>query len=261
MRVILENGEMMEEYQVKIDTFEGPLDLLLHLINRLEIDIYDIPVAKITEQYLLYVHTMRVLELDIASEYLVMAATLLSIKSRMLLPKQEEELFEDELLEEEDPREELIEKLIEYRKYKDAAKDLKEREEERQKSFTKPPSDLSEYAKEVKQSEQKLSVTVYDMIGAFQKVLKRKKINRPMKTTITRQDIPIEARMNEIVHSLKSRGTRINFMDLFPYEQKEHLVVTFLAVLELMKNQLVLIEQEHNFSDIYITGSESIHGA
>lgn len=110
------------EYQVKIEAFEGPLDLLLHLINRLEIDIYDIPVAKITEQYLLYVHTMRELELDVASEYLVMAATLLSIKSRMLLPKQEEELFDEEFLEEEeDPREELIEKLIEYRKYKSAA--------------------------------------------------------------------------------------------------------------------------------------------
>ncbi|WP_406590201.1 segregation/condensation protein A [Bacillus atrophaeus] len=251
----------MLEYQVKIDSFEGPLDLLLHLINRLEIDIYDIPVAKITEQYLLYVHTMRELELDIASEYLVMAATLLSIKSRMLLPKQEEELFEDELLEEEDPREELIEKLIEYRKYKDAAKDLKEREEERQKSFTKAPSDLSEYAKEVKQTEQKLSVTVYDMLGAFQKVLNRKKIARPTETTITRQEIPIEDRMNEIMKSLKTTGTRINFMALFPYEQKEHLVVTFLAVLELMKNQLILIEQEQNFSDIYITGSESIHGA
>ena len=230
----------MVEYQVKIDTFEGPLDLLLHLINRLEIDIYDIPVATITEQYLLYVHTMQVLELDVASEYLVMAATLLSIKSRMLLPKQEEELFEDEMLEEEDPRDELIEKLIEYRKYKTAAKDLKEREEERQKSFTKPPSDLSEYAKEIKQTEQKLSVTVYDM---------------------TRQEIPIEDRMNEIVKSLKTAGRRINFTELFPSRQTDHLVVTFLAVLELMKNQQIILEQEENFSDIYITGSESIHGA
>ncbi|MDK4254768.1 Segregation and condensation protein A [Bacillus velezensis] len=251
----------MVEYQVKIDTFEGPLDLLLHLINRLEIDIYDIPVATITEQYLLYVHTMQELELDVASEYLVMAATLLSIKSRMLLPKQEEELFEDEMLEEEDPRDELIEKLIEYRKYKTAAKDLKEREEERQKSFTKPPSDLSEYAKEIKQTEQKLSVTVYDMIGAFQKVLQRKKITRPKETTITRQEIPIEDRMNEIVKSLKAAGRRINFTELFPSRQKDHLVVTFLAVLELMKNQQIIIEQEENFSDIYITGSESIHGA
>ncbi|MBU8788747.1 MULTISPECIES: segregation/condensation protein A [Bacillus] len=253
----------MMEYQVKIEAFEGPLDLLLHLINRLEIDIYDIPVAKITEQYLLYVHTMRELELDVASEYLVMAATLLSIKSRMLLPKQEEELFDEEMMleEEEDPRDELIEKLIEYRKYKSAAQTLKEREEERQKSFAKPPSDLSEYAKEVKLSEQKLSVTVYDMLGAFQKVLNRKKISRPSETRISRQEIPIEERMTQIVECLKSSGKRMHFMELFPFEQKQHLVVTFLAILELMKNQLIIIEQERNFSDIYITGSEAIHDA
>ena len=113
------------QYHVKINAFEGPLDLLLHLINRLEIDIYDIPVSEITEQYMLYIHTMQELHLDIASEYLVMAATLLSIKSRMLLPKQEEELFEDEFGEEpeEDPRDELMRRLIEYRKYKEAADD------------------------------------------------------------------------------------------------------------------------------------------
>ncbi|MDA1475017.1 segregation/condensation protein A [Bacillus changyiensis] len=252
----------MIEYQVKIEAFEGPLDLLLHLINRLEIDIYDIPVAKITEQYLLYVHTMQELELDVASEYLVMAATLLSIKSRMLLPKQEEELFDEEFLEEEeDPREELIEKLIEYRKYKKVAQNLKEREEERQKSFAKPPSDLSDYAKEVNLSEQKLSVTVYDMLGAFQKVLSRKKINRPKETRIARQEIPIEERMNQIMTSLTAATERMNFMELFPNEDKEHLVVTFLAILELMKKQLIVIEQEHNFSDIYITGSETIHDA
>lgn len=249
------------EYQVKIEAFEGPLDLLLHLINRLEIDIYDIPVAKITEQYLLYVHTMRELELDVASEYLVMAATLLSIKSRMLLPKQEEELLDEEFLEEEeDPREELIEKLIEYRKYKSAAQ-IEGARGRAAKAFAKPPSDLSDYAKEIKLSEQKLSVTVYDMLGAFQKVLNRKKISRPSETRISRQEIPIEERMTQIVDCLKSSRQRMHFMELFPYEQKEHLVVTFLAILELMKNQLIIIEQEHNFSDIYITGSEAIHDA
>ena len=117
------------EYNVKIDAFEGPLDLLLHLINRLEIDIYDIPMAAITEQYLIYIHTMKELELDIASEYLVMAATLLAIKSKMLLPKHEEELEED-FEYEEDPRDDLVEKLIEYRKYKEAAQELKHLEED-----------------------------------------------------------------------------------------------------------------------------------
>src|SRR4051794_34183429 len=107
-------------YNIKIDAFEGPMDLLLHLINRLEIDIYDIPMAEITEQYLSYIHTMKHLELDVASEYLVMAASLLAIKSKMLVPKHEEErLYDEEGIEyEEDPRDELVEKLIEYKKYK-----------------------------------------------------------------------------------------------------------------------------------------------
>ncbi|MGG3574929.1 segregation/condensation protein A [Bacillus gobiensis] len=247
------------EYHVKIDAFEGPLDLLLHLINNLEIEIYDIPVAEITEQYLLYVHAMQVLELDIASEYLVMAATLLSIKSKMLLPKQEEELFDDEFSEEEDPREELIEKLIEYKKYKNAAKSLKEREEDRQNAFSKPPSDLSEYAKEAEMKNENLSVSVYDMLGAFQKMMNRKKLNKPEETTISRQEIPIEDRMNQIVDFLKVSKKRIKFEELFPHEQKDHMVVTFLAVLELMKNQQIRIEQEHNFSDIFITGSDTIY--
>ncbi len=143
-----------------------------------------------------------------------------ALKAECLLPKQEEELFEDEMLEEEDPRDELIEKLIEYRKYKTVAKDLKEREEERQKSFTKPPSDLSEYAKEIKQTEQKLSVTVYDMIGAFQKVLQRKKITRPKETTITRQEIPIEDRMNEIVKKLKNGGEKNKLHGAFSFSAK-----------------------------------------
>ena len=138
------------QYNVKIDAFEGPLDLLLHLINRLEIDIYDIPVSEMTEQYLLYIHAMKELQLDLASEFLVMAATLLAIKSKMLLPKHEEEMLDEnfDIDLEEDPREELVERLIEYRKYKEAAGDLKSLEEERGLMFTKPPSDLSDLAKE-----------------------------------------------------------------------------------------------------------------
>lgn len=139
-------------YSVKIEAFEGPLDLLLHLINRYEIDIYDIPVAQITEQYMAYIHAMQELELDIASEYLVMAATLLAIKSKMLLPAPEEEDDGDmEFDEVDDPREELMQRLLEYKKFKEAARELKRREEERALLFTKPPSDLSAYADEKRQ--------------------------------------------------------------------------------------------------------------
>jgi segregation and condensation protein A len=246
------------QYHVKIDAFEGPLDLLLHLINRLEIDIYDIPVSEITEQYTLYIHTMQELELDIASEYLVMAATLLSIKSRMLLPKQEEELFEDEFGGEieEDPREDLMRRLIEYRVYKEAAKDLRSLEEIRSQIYTKAPSDLSEYGAQVVNQKDSLNVSLYDMLAAFQKMLRRKKIQKPIQTKITRQEIPIEKRMEEVLEELRVNPGRRRFTDLFSTNSKDHLVVTFLAILELMKTHSILIEQENNFSDIYIMRSE-----
>lgn len=117
----------MVEMNFKVDAFEGPLDLLLHLIGQLEVDIYDIPMAEITDQYMEFVHTMQEMELDVASEYLVMAATLLAIKSKMLLPKQELEIDYDTLEEEEDPRDALVEKLMEYKRFKEAAKELKEK--------------------------------------------------------------------------------------------------------------------------------------
>lgn len=245
-------------YNVKIDAFEGPLDLLLHLINRLEIDIYDIPVAKITEQYLLYIHTMKELELDLASEYLVMAATLLAIKSKMLLPKHDESLdeeFEFEL-EEGDPRDELVERLIEYRKFKEAAADLKDLEIERGLMFTKPPSDLSDFSNEVRAEKADLDVSLYDMLGALQKLLRRKKLQRPLSTRITRQEIPIEQRMEEILNDLKQSKGRRSFFDLFPSQEKDYIVVTFLAILELMKRKEIFVEQESNFSEIFVMGKE-----
>ncbi|WP_141433387.1 segregation/condensation protein A [Bacillus sp. 03113] len=243
------------QYNVKIDAFEGPLDLLLHLINRLEIDIYDIPVSEITEQYLLYIHTMKELELDVASEYLVMAATLLAIKSKMLLPKHEEEQLEDdEFLEmEDDPRDELVEKLIEYRKYKEAAEDLKELEHERGLMFTKPPTDLSDYSKEIQKESQELDVTLYDMLAAFHKLLRRKKIQKPLSTKITRQEIPIEKKMDQILEILKTGKRRRSFYELFPVSDREHIVITFLAILELMKRKQIFLEQKSNFAEIFVS--------
>ena len=248
------------QYNVKIDAFEGPLDLLLHLINHLEIDIYDIPVAQITEQYLIYIHTMKELQLDLASEFLVMAATLLAIKSKMLLPNQPAGFDEDLTLEmEEDPREELVEKLIEYRKYKEIADDLKSLEKERGLMFTKPPSDLAEYAKDIEpEKKQVADVSLYDMLGALQKLLRRKKLQKPLLTKITRQGIPIEQRMEEIISDLRKTKSRKRFYDLFPIPDKEHIVVTFLAVLELMKQNTILVEQEKNFAEIFVSAVEEV---
>lgn len=248
----------MQHYSVKIDAFEGPLDLLLHLINRLEIDIYDIPVAEITEQYLLYIHTMQELQLDVASEYLVMAATLLAIKSKMLLPKHEDELLEDEYSVEleENPMDELVERLIEYRKFKEAATDFKALEMERGLMFTKPPSDLSDYVKEVQPEKTELNVSLYDMLGALQKLLRRQKLQKPLGTKIARQEIPIEKRMSEILADLRNIKGKKSFNDLFPIRNREQIVVTFLAVLELIKRNEIYIEQENNFADIYLSVTE-----
>ncbi|RAK22232.1 condensin subunit ScpA [Anoxybacillus vitaminiphilus] len=247
------------QYNVKIDAFEGPLDLLLHLINRYEIDIYDIPVAEITEQYMAYIHAMQELELDIASEYLVMAATLLAIKSKMLLPKHEEEPLDDEIEPfTEDPREELMQRLLEYKKYKEAARELKKREEERSLLFTKPPSDLSVYASKINAQNRPLDVNIYDMLGALSKLLRRKKLQKPLHTKITKQEISLEKRMDEILKELKKEKRRKNFNELFPYYDRGHIVVTFLAILELMKKNLIIIEQERNFADIFISSNEGV---
>ncbi|WLD91880.1 segregation/condensation protein A [Alkalihalobacillus sp. AL-G] len=248
----------MTEYNVRLDAFEGPLDLLLHLINRYEIDIYDIPVAKITEQYMDYIHTMQELQLDIASEYLVMAATLLAIKSKTLLPKHEDEDYDQQLEMdmEEDPREELVRRLIEYRKFKEASTYLKERESKRSLILTKQPSSLDYIEKNQEPVNPVSNITVYDLIDAFQRMSTKKKRPTPSQSKIDRQEIPIETRMTEIVTELRFKKGRQTFQELFPYPNKEHLVVTFLAILELMKTKQILCVQEENFNDITIQLAE-----
>lgn len=251
----------MIEYSVKIDAFEGPLDLLLHLINRYEIDIYDIPMAQITEQYLLFIHTMQVLELDVASEYLVMAATLLAIKSKMLLPKTED-ILDDELSAngeeiEEDPREELMQRLLEYRKYKEAATQLKEYEKDRSLLYTRPPGNLAQYIPDQKESPIS-DVSIYDMLSALQHLIKRKKWKEPKLTTVQRQEIPIRQRMEQILTELENSNGRRSFYSLFPIMERSYIVVTFLAILELMKNNAIRCEQEKNFDDIFIYSKKGV---
>jgi len=247
------------EYKVRIEAFEGPLDLLLHLIKTLEIDIYDIPVFTITEQYLEFIHQMQILELDVASEYLVMAATLIEMKSRMLLPKQnllDEGLAEFE--EEEDPREELVRRLIDYQHYKQAADFLQEREQFQSHVYTKAPHDLSAYNRKPIEEVQIANVSLYDMLSAFKHLLVRNYISEPLDTKIERQILPIGARMKEIVFQLKKLGKAQTFDSLFAYPNSTHIVVTFLAILELMKNKAVSCHQDENFSSIEITLMEGV---
>ncbi|MEW9674675.1 segregation/condensation protein A [Lentibacillus sp. L22] len=245
---------MNQAYQVKIDSFEGPLDLLLHLINRYEINIYDIPVAQITEQYMEYIHTMQQLELNVASEYLVMAATLLAVKSQMLLPKQELDM-EDEGYEE-DPREELMERLIAYRKYKQAAETLKEKEMDNHQIFTRAPVRIpdTETQKPMVQGD----VSIYDMLGALNNMLERKKWKEPLETKINRVDISLEQRMEEVIQVVKQSRDGILFDDLFTYRSRSHIVVTFVAILELMKTKQVYCKQEKQLADLYVFDGRSV---
>lgn len=240
---------MTHHYKVKLDTFEGPLDLLLHLINQYEIDIHDIPVAVITEQYMQYIHTLEYLELNIASEYLVMASTLVAIKSEMLLPKPDlshEEM--DEYME--DPREELKERLIEYKKYKDAASSLKDKEKDANQIFTRAPVMLDEYIS--KSPVVQGDVSIYDMIGALGKVFQRKRWNAPLETKVQRVEIPIEDRMEEVLKKVTASSEGVRFEDLFRYKTKSHIVVTFMAILELMKNNQISCKQRKNFDQLLI---------
>lgn len=241
----------MLQYSVKLQSFEGPLDLLLHLISTNDLDLYDIPVREITDQYLAYIHTMKELHLDIASEYLVMAATLLQMKSKLLLPV-EEVIFEEEILNyEEDPREELMNKLIEYKKYKVAASELKDREKKRSDLFSKPMSDLTPFLGEDEQDSE-IDVSIYDMLKAFRKMNKRQEQTAPVFRKIQRETVPIEQKMSDIMQGLKLKNGASSFsMIITDYEQHE-LVVTFLALLELMKSKAVRCVQPDNFDDIWI---------
>lgn len=238
---------MSGTYKVKIDTFEGPLDLLLHLVNELEIDIYDIPVAEITEQYMNYIYTMKRIELNIASEYLVMAATLLAIKSEMLLPKKEI-VSEDEYME--DPREELMNRLIEYRKYKEAAEQLKEKELEENQVFTRPPAQFDELL--TTSPVVKGDLSIFDMVHALQKVFVRKSWHEPLETTVNRMEVSIEQRMVEIVELVHNSDQPIVFEQLFPFPNRTHIVTTFLAILQLLKNNEINCFQQAHFQPIYI---------
>jgi len=240
-------------YKVKLDAFEGPLDLLLHLIHRLEIDIYDIPMADLTVQYMEHIHAMKVLELNEASEYLVMAASLLAIKSKMLLPIHEGEFDDDELIiDMNDPREELVNRLIEYRKYKEAAEKLHELEEQRAQVFTRAPSDLTDYQTTMQLAAFDEPLNVYDMLGAFQKMMRRKQLKAPLSTKIARQELSVKDQMKNVCETLKARGGSCSFFDLFPSDDKSTLVVTFLSLLELMKRKVIFVKQQQNFDDVTV---------
>ncbi|MFW8051805.1 segregation/condensation protein A [Vagococcus fluvialis] len=235
----------MKELNVKLDIFEGPLDLLLHLIKTLEIDIYDIPIAEITEQYMFYIRSMKELDLELAGEYIVMAATLMAIKSKTLLPVTEVSYDESDYLEEVDPREELVAQLLEYRKFKYAAGVLKEKEIERGKYYTKEAVNLDEY-KETVEPLAPNEVTTIDLFLAFSDVLNRQKELEPMETSIVAEEFSIEDKINEITSRIFRLNAKegLTFESLFFVYSRNEIVTTFMAVLELVKSGVVIAKQK-----------------
>ena len=233
------------DYKVKIDAFEGPLDLLLHLVKESKVDIWDIKIVDITDQYLDYIKSMQDLNLDVASEYLVMASELIEMKSKMLLPREQN----DEEIEEEDPREVLIQRLVEYQRYKDMTKNFKEMESLRQEFYTKAPENLKEYVEE--NTVISNDVTLDDLMLAFEKFLERKQAEKPLSTTVTKKEITVEERRKSI-HNILKEKKKANFFELFEVINKPYVVVTFLAILEMAKKKELVIYQENDFDNIIV---------
>ena len=233
------------DYKFKINEFEGPLDLLLHLIKESKMDIMDIEIVKLTDQYLSYINNMEKLNLNIASEYLTIASELIYLKSKILLPNNKEESDNEEFIE---AKENLINRLLEYKQYKDITNTFKILEEQRGEFFTKSPSNLKEYkSNEIVLNE---NMTLEDLVKAFQKFLERKEYNKPITTKITTKEISVSERRNYIKNILKERK-KVEFFDLFEDFTKPYVVITFLSILEMAKSKELTIKQEKNFDKIY----------
>jgi segregation and condensation protein A len=236
-----------DAYNVKLDSFEGPLDLLLHLIRKNEVNIYDIPIALITEQYLGYIELMQELNLDVAGEFLVMAATLIHVKSRMLLPRPESAAGDP--IEDEDPREVLVRRLLEHQKFKAAAEMLHEREAWRSAQHMRPESSIADAAGD--EYEPELEVDLFGLIAAFRGVLER--ANRRPRMVLPPEQISIEDRITQLLNRL-SETDACGFEDLFSDGDgsRPFMIVTFLALLEMIRLKLVRIFQSGGFGPIRV---------
>ncbi len=242
-------SSLTEACTLKLENFEGPFDLLFFLIEKNQIDIYDIPILEITEQYLDYLNAMQELDLEIASEFLVMAATLLHIKSRMLLPSKEP-LAEDEA----DPREELIMKLVEYKKYKEFAALLKERETKWERVHYKLPEVLPQI-----DVEEELDVSPGNLHISFTAVMKRYRdkmndVSKKMKRILNQEKVSLRSKVKELLDML-GRGIKVCFSKVFNTKEKSRLEVAtgFLAMLEIVKVGRAAVEQPTVFGEIYMT--------
>jgi segregation and condensation protein A len=235
----------MMQYKVKLEIFEGPLDLLLYLIKKEELDIYDIPIAKITDQYLEYLEMMKLLDLDIAGEFIVMAATLMQIKSKMLLPP--EEVSQEAEAEEEDPRAELVKRLLEYKKFKEAADELAKKEARANALYTRKNEEKIFLEAE---DSPFFEASIFDLLTAFSKILKE--VPKETFYKLIKDEFTVTEKIHDIFHMLVNKP-KIYFSELFiRARSKLEIVVTFLAILELIRLKEVLIAQKRPFGEIEI---------
>ena len=230
---------------ISIDNFEGPLDLLLHLVKESNIDILDIKIEEITDKYLNYINHEKELNIDISSSYLVMAAELMYLKSKSLLPlnKKEDDIEDDEEI----TREKLINKLLEYKKYKEMTPVFRELEEERKKIYIKAPEKVSNYVSHNLCGEESID----NLVEAFKKFLNRKDLEKPLETTITKREYSVRKRKDDIKNILKIKK-KVYLEDLFEEYNKPFVVVTFLSILEMVKEKEIAIKQNKNFDNILI---------
>ncbi|SCG83338.1 segregation and condensation protein A [Proteiniborus sp. DW1] len=239
------------EYKVVLEAFEGPMDLLMHLIEKEKVDIYDIPIAKITDQYIEYIQGMQSIDLNLTSEFLVMAATLLEIKSKMLLPKSSSD---DEQLEmeEADPREELVRRLVEYKKFKLVAENLKTKGDTQSKIFFKQKEELEEFMEQDSFELEKIDFK--ELFLAYMNILNKSKesIKKINLAEIQRDELTIEDCMDDLENVIKEKK-KVKFNELFKEDStKNRVVVIFLSILELIKLKKIKVVQEKNFGDIVI---------
>lgn len=234
-------------YKVKLDVFEGPLDLLLHLIKENEIDIYDIPIALITQQYLEYLDIMKELNIEVAGEFLVIAATLIHIKSKMLLPPSEEETEAEEGVE--DPRLELVQRLLEYKRFKEAATELEVREIEWRDAFSRQPVKPESLIGEGEPL--LIDLNLFDLLSALRNVLER--VTDKGLYEVTREEMSLKDKISMLLDRLQVKES-ISFDDLFSQDAtKAEVIITFLALLEVIRLRLVRIFQSEDFGVIRIS--------
>jgi len=234
-------------YKIKLQNFEGPFDLLLYFIKRDELDIYDIPISRITEEFLNYVKMMQWLDLELAGEFLVMAANLMLIKTQMLLPRSDNP---DEV-EIEDPRTDLVNQLIEYKQMKEASLELGMIAEEQKYTMYRNMFDEDRKTAKESMEQQYKESNVFDLIGALKKAIARSQIDSKPHI-VRRYSVTIEERSEWIINTLKTRK-RISFIDMIMKEEKPVIVVTFLSILELIRKGRIFAFQTELFDDIIIT--------